>query len=209
MPDDSHERTTWAEGELLCGLDEAGAGNLAGSCFLSAVIFPSGFNFELLPKLNDSKKLSDKRRFELEHLIAKYALWHNTAEISHQEIDSNSVYHAKLAAARNMMCGSCPMVSDITVIFDGNVCVADLPHSMNSKCLIKGDGKCYTIAAASILAKCSQRRQMLQMDKSYPEYDFKNNSGYFSDKHAEAIRKYGPTPIHRLKYIRNILRIIN
>jgi ribonuclease HII len=206
MPDSSLECAAWAAGALFCGIDEAGAGNLAGSCFLSMVIFPKDFNFDVLPKLNDSKKLSDATRFELERLIINGAAWYHTCEILPAEIDSISVYHAKLIAAKKVLHESCPIGGQIVSVFDGNIAIPGLPHNMDSRCLVKGDSKCYTIAAASILAKCNQRRQMIELDTLYPAYDFKNNSGYFSDKHADAIRRYGVTPMHRAKYVRNILK---
>ncbi len=202
----SKESESWASGRHLIGWDETGAGNLCGSLFVCGVIFPINFDFSKIPGLNDSKKLTDKRRFELEGMIKAHADWWVLKEIPPAVVDAESAHHAKLRVMGDVLRAGEAPIADLDVIFDGNFPIPNVPSGMMSTCLIKGDLYCKTISAASIIAKCAQRRQMVTYAAQYPDFEFEKNSGYYSDAHLAALLKHGPTPLHRRTYIKNFYK---
>jgi len=199
------EEEVWGRNKLLIGVDEVAYGNLFGSLFIAGVVFPKGFDFNNIPDLDDSKKVKDVKRFEIEPLITKNALWYFCGEVTPAVIDVESAYHAKYRVAKEHIETCSFPHEDISVLMDGNVIIKGL--NVESKCLIKGDSLCKTISAASILAKCAQRRQILSLADDYSEYDIANNNGYHSKKHRAALIKYGPTPYHRKTYIKKICAV--
>ncbi len=195
-----YEREAAARGySAIAGIDEAGRGPLAGPVSVAAVILPESL---LLPKLNDSKKLSGKVRDELYDEIMAKARAVKQVFISSQEIDRINILQATMS-------GMCQAVNELTVKADFALIDAvklkqlELPQLS----LIKGDAKSASIAAASIIAKVSRDRLMDEYDKQYPQYGFSGHKGYGTAEHIAAIRKYGPCPIHRLTFepIRSIV----
>lgn len=186
-----------AEGfKLICGIDEAGRGPLAGPVFAAAVILPEDVQ---IPGLDDSKKLSEKKRDELFDIIKEKALYYGIASASESEIDEvnilNAVYRAMNRAADEL--GIEPEIC----LIDGN---RNTGITRNSRCVIKGDSKCACIAAASILAKVSRDRYMLEMADRYPEYAFEKHKGYGTKLHYERIREHGPCEIHRTTFLKKM-----
>ena len=198
------EKDMWAiEREFLsrgmnhiCGVDEAGRGPLAGPVCAAAVILPP--NIEI-PGLNDSKKLSDKRRRELFPLIKEQAICYGIGFASHEEIDEINIlqatYEAMREAISNLSVSPDILLNDAVTIPE--VDIKQVP-------IIKGDAKSISIGAASIIAKVTRDRLMVEYDKVFPEYGFASNKGYGSEAHITALKKYGPTPIHRRSFIKNI-----
>ena len=182
--------------KLICGIDEAGRGPLAGPVFAAAVILPEEFD---LPGLDDSKKLSEKKRDELYDLIIENALYYGIASASEGEIDEvnilNAVYRAMNRAADGL--GVEPEIC----LIDGN---RNAGITRNSICVVKGDSKCACIAAASILAKVSRDRFMLEMAEKYPQYHFEKHKGYGTKLHYECIREHGPSEIHRKSFLKKM-----
>lgn len=182
--------------KLICGIDEAGRGPLAGPVFAAAVILPEEFD---LPGLDDSKKLSEKKRDELYDLIIENALYYGIASASEEEIDEvnilNAVYRAMNRAADEL--GVEPEIC----LIDGN---RNAGITRNSICVVKGDSKCACIAAASILAKVSRDRFMLEMAAKYPQYSFEKHKGYGTKLHYECIREHGPCEIHRKTFLKKM-----
>lgn len=181
----------------LTGVDEAGRGPLAGDVFAAAVILPPNVVIE---GLNDSKKLSEKKREQLYETIVECAAAYAVARVDSEEIDRlnirNATYHAMNLAVDRL--DDQPKF----VLIDGDaVTEMSLPH----QCIIGGDGKSQAIAAASILAKVSRDRYMMEMDKQYPQYGFARHKGYGTAEHVEALRRYGPCPIHRETFLSKIL----
>lgn len=184
-----------ASGDVIfCGIDEAGRGPLCGPVSAAAVILPFGCQIE---GLNDSKKLSEKKREQLFDVIKKAAVSYCIAFVDEKEIDRINILNATFKAFENAVNGL-DVVPDITLI-DGNRC-GDFPTEVET--VVKGDSKSMSIAAASILAKVSRDRYMLELDKKYPEYNFKKNKGYPTKDHTDAVIKYGPSPVHRLTFKR-------
>ena len=182
--------------KLICGIDEAGRGPLAGPVFAAAVILPEDCE---IPGLDDSKKLSEKKRDELYDIIIEKALYYGIASASEAEIDDvnilNAVYRAMNRAADNL--GVEPEIC----LIDGN---RNAGITRNSLCIVKGDSKCACIAAASILAKVSRDRYMLQMAEKYPQYAFEKHKGYGTKLHYERIREYGASEIHRVTFLKKM-----
>lgn len=178
----------------ICGVDEAGRGPLCGPVFAAACILPVGVVIE---GLNDSKKLSPKRRKELSEIIKREAIAFCIAQASVEEIDELNILEADMLAMRRAVEGlSVP--ADFAII-DGNVSRGfDIP----TMTLIKGDATSPSVAAASILAKVARDELCIEMDRQYPEYGIAKHKGYGTREHMEALRKYGPSPIHRKKFIR-------
>lgn len=175
---------------IEAGCDEAGRGCLAGPVFAAAVIFPKDY---YNPILNDSKKLSEKKRMALRPIIEKEALAFAVASITPAEIDKINIHNASYKAmhvALDML-----KIKPELLIIDGNKFIPyqDIPH----ECIVKGDGKYLSIAAASILAKTYRDEFMDRLALDYPEYDWIANKGYPTIKHRTAVIKYGPTPHHR------------
>ncbi|MBR2582951.1 MAG: ribonuclease HII [Oscillospiraceae bacterium] len=180
----------------LCGVDEAGRGPLAGPVCAAAVILPRGIVIE---GLNDSKKLSEKRREALYDEIVRVAIACGVAFASVEEIEEKNILEATFLAM-NRAIGKLSVKPALALI-DGN---RDKGIAVPSRCVIGGDGKCADIAAASILAKVTRDRYMLEMAESYPQYGFEKHKGYGTAAHYAAIREYGPSPIHRMSFLRKM-----
>ena len=193
-PDYSYETAAINSGfSLVCGVDEAGRGPLAGPVFAAAVILPK--ECPEIDGLNDSKKLSEKKREALFDIIIEKAVAYKIASASVDEIEEYNILNATFLAMKRAVEGL-PVAADYAII-DGN----RLPE-LNIACspLIKGDAKSLSVAAASILAKVARDRYITELDDKYPEYNFKKHKGYGTKEHLEAIQKYGPCPIHRLSF---------
>lgn len=178
---------------IEAGCDEAGRGCLAGPVYASAVILPKNYKNKWL---NDSKKLSDKDRYELRPEIEDQAICWAIGIVNHKEIDEINILNASFLAMHRAV--DKLKTKPELLLIDGNRFKAykKIPH----QCIIKGDGKFLSIAAASILAKTYRDDHMKVMAKKYPEYNWDNNMGYPTKKHRDAIRKHGVTPIHRLTF---------
>ena len=181
---------------LLCGVDEAGRGPLAGPVCAAAVILPRGIEIE---GLNDSKKLSEKRREALYEEIVRRAVAYGIAFASVEEIEEKNILGATFLAMNRAI--ERLAVKPELALIDGN---RSKGIAVPSRCVIGGDGKCADIAAASILAKVTRDRYMLQMAEEYPQYGFEKHKGYGTAAHYAAIREYGPSPIHRMSYLRKM-----
>ena len=198
------DRTMWeiedelyaAGTQIICGVDEAGRGPLAGPVCAAAVILPP--NLEI-PGLNDSKKLTDKRRRELCPLIKEKALAYGIAFADHREIDQINILQATYLAMERAL-AQLPMKPDIALI-DGN---RAKDFGIPVQTVIKGDSLSANIAAASILAKVTRDDVMLEMAESYPQYSFEVHKGYGTKAHYEALTKYGPCPIHRMTFLKKL-----
>lgn len=178
------------EGKTEAGCDEAGRGCLAGSVFAAAVILPPDYHNELL---NDSKQLTEKRRYALREVIQRDAVAWAVGIVTPEEIDRINILNASILAMHRAL--DQLKVRPEAIIVDGNRFKPyhDLPHST----IVKGDGKYLSIAAASILAKTYRDDYMNQLAVEYPQYDWKGNKGYPTKKHRDAIRLHGVTPYHR------------
>ena len=191
------ENEIYAEGyKLLCGVDEAGRGPLAGPVYAAAVILPQGIEIE---GLNDSKKLSEKQRDALYDLITESATAWSVAFADVAEIESRNILGATMLAM-NRAIGGLSSAPELALI-DGN---RNSAVNIPSRCVIKGDAKCADIAAASILAKVTRDRYMLEMAEKYPEYHFEKHKGYGTKLHYEALREHGPSEIHRPSFLRKM-----
>ena len=180
----------------VCGLDEAGRGPLAGPVYAGAVILPDG----VIPEgLNDSKKLSEKKREKLFEEIQKIALAWNFGTASPEEIDEINILNASMLAMRRAAEGL--RIPPDLLLVDGNHARG---FSVKAIPVIKGDAKCPSIAAASIVAKVLRDRFCLQMEKEYPGYGFAKHKGYPTKEHYEAILKNGILPIHRKSFLKNL-----
>ena len=191
------ENEIFAQGyETLCGVDEAGRGPLAGPVFAAAVILPRGL---LIPGLNDSKKLTEKKREELFDRICAEALDYAIAFATVEEIEERNILGATMLAMNRAIAGL-RRRPDLALI-DGN---RNAGIESPSRCIVKGDASCADIAAASILAKVSRDRVMLQLAEQYPEYHFEQHKGYGTAQHYEALRQFGPSPVHRPSFLRKM-----
>ena len=178
----------------VCGVDEAGRGPLCGPVVAAACILPIDCEIE---GLNDSKKLSEKKREALFDIIKEKAVSYSIAEASVEEINTLNILEATLLAMRRAIAGL-DIPADFALI-DGNIC-RDFP--LDARCVIHGDAISPSIAAASILAKVTRDRMCIDLDREYPMYGIAKNKGYGSKAHLDALRKHGPAPIHRTKFIR-------
>ena len=178
----------------LCGVDEAGRGPLAGPVCAAAVILPPG---EELPGINDSKKLSEKRREQLYEQITQRALAWSVAFASAQEIDRVNILQATFLAMRRAVEGL--QTTPALVLVDGN---RDPGLGLPTRTVVGGDGKSAAIAAASILAKVTRDRYLLQLDRQYPQYAFAKHKGYGTQLHYQLLGQYGPCPEHRRSFLR-------
>lgn len=191
------EREYAARGfKLICGADEAGAGPLAGAVYAAAVILPLGLEIE---GLNDSKKLTEKKREQLFDVIREKALAWSIQSISEREIDEINILNARLKAM-DLAIQSLEPQADFALIDGNRDAGIRAPHAT----VVKGDSLSANIAAASILAKVSRDRYMLEMDRLYPEYGFARHKGYPTKAHYEALRKFGPCPIHRRTFLKKL-----
>ena len=186
-------KSHYYEGLVEAGCDEAGRGCLAGSVYAAAVILPDGYENALL---NDSKQLTERRRYELRTIIERDAVAWAVGIVTPEEIDYINILNASILAMHRAL--DQLAVRPQAVIVDGNRFkkYGDLPHTT----IVKGDGKYMAIAAASILAKTYRDDYMNRLADDYPQYDWRQNKGYPTRKHREAIRQYGITPYHRKSY---------
>ena len=186
-------KSHYYEGKIEAGCDEAGRGCLAGSVYAAAVILPPDYQNELL---NDSKQLTEKRRYELRDIIQRDALAWAVGIVTPEEIDHINILNASILAMHRAL--DRLKLRPEAVIVDGNRFKpwGGVPHTT----IVKGDGKYLSIAAASILAKTYRDDYMNQLAEEYPQYDWRSNKGYPTKKHREAIRQYGTTPYHRMSY---------
>ena len=194
-----YEREAAAEGHtFVCGCDEAGAGPLAGPVYAAAVILPLG---EDIPGLDDSKKLTEKKREALFPVIQEKALAWSVAWVDAEEIDATDILSARMRAMQLAIDGL-TRKADFALI-DGNrdrgrTSVITTPH----RCLVKGDSLSASIAAASVLAKVSRDRYMVELAAQYPEYCFGRHKGYGTRLHYELLARYGPSPVHRKTFLK-------
>ena len=194
MPNYEIERKFKAEGfSIICGIDEAGRGPLSGPVFAAACILPDGF---VLPGLDDSKKLTPKKREVLFDLICKNAVAYSIASASVEEIDELNILTADMLAMRRAV-SMLSVTLDLALV-DGNI-ARDFP--IPARPIIKGDALSCSIAAASILAKVARDRQCIEDDKLYPVYGFAKHKGYGTKAHMDAIREFGPCPLHRRSFL--------
>ena len=178
---------------LICGVDEAGRGPLAGPVCAAAVILPAGLE---IIGLNDSKKLSEKKREQLFPVITESAIAWSVAFASVEEIEERNILGATFLAMNRAIDGL--SVKPELALIDGN---RNKGIEMASRCVVHGDALCASIAAASILAKVSRDHLMLELDEQYPEYGFRQHKGYGTKAHYEALEKYGPCPAHRPSFL--------
>lgn len=179
---------------VICGTDEAGRGPLCGPVAAAAVILPKGL---ILPGLNDSKKISEKKRDELYDIIIENAVSYAIELVDNTVIDEINILNAAQLAMRKSIERLTPE-ADLALV-DGNI-ARDFP--CDAVTVIKGDAKSPNIAAASILAKVTRDRLCLEHDALYPEYGIAKHKGYPTKEHMDAVRKYGPSPIHRLTFLK-------
>lgn len=182
--------------DLICGIDEAGRGPLAGPVVIAGVIMPQN---SMIEGVNDSKKVSEKKREKLYDLILEEAISYSVAVIGQDVIDEINILNATKQG--------------VTAVVEGldvkpNLILVDTLKGINTKgipydSIIKGDAKCYNISAASIIAKVTRDRIMRQWDEIYPQYGFSKHKGYGTAMHIQALKEYGPSPIHRKTFIKN------
>jgi len=192
------ERMAYAINDFtwVCGVDEAGRGPLAGPVFAAAVILPKDFAIE---GLNDSKKLSEKKREFLYEKIVQQAVAYQICMVDEKEIDRLNILAASMLAMKNAVEGLsvCP---DIAYIDGNRTPELEIP----AIAVIKGDATSASIAAASILAKVARDRFMIELDRQYPQYRFARHKGYPTKEHYERIGQYGISPVHRISFLKNL-----
>jgi len=195
-----YEREQWDGGaQTICGVDEAGAGPLAGPVYAAAVILPRELD---IPGLNDSKKLTEKKREALYDVITAQAVAYSVARVEAAEIDEMDILNARMLAMQRAIDGL-SVTPDLALI-DGNRdhgsrYAIDTPHVT----IVGGDGKSASIAAASILAKVSRDRYVsTELDAQYPQYQFARHKGYGTKLHYEMLDQYGPCPAHRVTFLK-------
>ena len=198
MPSFDYEERLYAEGyTAVCGCDEAGRGPLCGPVVAAAVILPRGF---IIEGLDDSKKLTEKKRDALFDKVKEIAISWSVAFASIEEIEEHNILNATFIAMNRAIEGL--NVSADFAIIDGN----RVPKGIKVPCetVVKGDSKSMSVAAASILAKVSRDRLMLELDEKYPQYEFKRHKGYGTALHIEKIKEYGPSECHRPSFLKKI-----
>ena len=199
MPDFSYENKAAEQGyKYICGVDEAGRGPLAGPVCVAAVILPEGCEIQ---GLNDSKKISEKKREQLYDIITEKAVAYSIAYGTLEEIEKYNILEATYLAMNRAIEGL-SVKSDFALI-DGN----RVPKNITVPCetVIKGDSKSYSRAAASMLAKVTRDRLLLEYDEKYPQYGFASHKGYGTKAHYEAIAQHGVCEVHRLSFLKNVL----
>lgn len=195
MPTFEYEEKHYSEGfNSVCGVDEAGRGPLCGPVVAAAVILPLGLEIE---GLNDSKKLSEKKREALFDVICEKAIAYSIAEASPAEIDEINILNASMLAMRRAVEGL--GVKAEFALIDGN---CSRGFEIPTETVVKGDAKSYSIAAASILAKVTRDRGCIELDREYPEYGIAKHKGYPTKDHMDAVRQYGPAPIYRKSFLK-------
>ena len=191
------ENRIYGEGyRLICGVDEAGRGPLAGPVCAAAVMLPRGL---VIPGLNDSKKLTEKKREALLDIIENEALSFGVAFADVEEIEALNILNAALLAMGRAVAQLSPQPE--LALIDGNRPPA---LAVDCRCVVGGDGICADIAAASVLAKVTRDRYMLALAEQYPQYGFEKHKGYGTAAHYEALRRYGPSPAHRASFLRKM-----
>jgi len=196
--DYSYENNALSKGfKTICGIDEAGRGPLAGPVYAAAVILPFGLEIE---GLNDSKKLSEKKREQLFDVICEKAIAYSVGIATEKEIDEINILNATFLAMKRAVDGLC--VKPDYALVDGNRYpkIDDVVEEV----VVKGDAKSMSIAAASIIAKVSRDRFMLEITEKYPEYCFEKHKGYGTKLHYEKILEHGPSPIHRMSFLKKL-----
>lgn len=197
--DYSYENNAILNGyKTVCGIDEAGRGPLAGPVYAAAVILPTGLQIE---GLNDSKKLSEKKREALFDVIREKAISCSIGIATEKEIDDINILNATFLAMKRAVEGL--NVKPDYALIDGNR-YPNINANIKEEVVVKGDAKSMSIAAASILAKVSRDRFMLEMTKEYPEYCFEKHKGYGTKLHYEKLLEYGPSPIHRMTFLKKL-----
>ena len=197
----TYEREQWAAGhKTICGVDEAGAGPLAGPVYAAAVILPRELD---IPGLNDSKKLTEKKREALYELITAQAEAYCVAFVSAAEIDEMDILNARMLAM-NRAVEALEPGADYALIDGNRDHGSRYAITLAHETIVKGDGRSASIAAASILAKVSRDRYMEEMDQIYPQYEFARHKGYPTRRHYELLRRYGPCPIHRRSFLKKL-----
>lgn len=195
MPNFEYEERLYNEGyTAVCGCDEAGRGPLCGPVVAAAVILPLGVEIE---GLNDSKKLTEKKREKLFDIIKEKAVAYAIAEASPEEIDEINILNASMLAMRRAV-EALSVKADFALI-DGN---CSRGFSIPTETVVSGDAKCASIAAASILAKVTRDRGCIELDKEYPMYGIAKHKGYPTKDHMNAVREHGPSPIHRKTFLK-------
>lgn len=184
--------------EVICGIDEAGRGPLAGPVYAAAVILPKG---HIVEGVNDSKKISEKKRDLLFDKIIDECVCYSIGTASEQEIDEINILQATFLAMRRAVAGL-EIKPDIALV-DGN---KKPGLDIAEQTIVKGDSKSANIAAASIIAKVSRDRYMLEMAEKYPEYQFEKHKGYGTKIHYEMLEKYGISPIHRKTFLKKLFK---
>lgn len=187
----------YAEYSYICGIDEVGRGPLAGPVVAAAVILPKDCN---ILYINDSKQLSEQKREELYDKIMEQAVSVGIGVVSHERIDEINILQATYEAMRQAV-GKLSVVPDL--LLNDAVTIPELP--MKQVPIIKGDAKSMSIAAASIIAKVTRDRMMVELDRFYPAYGFAGNKGYGAAVHIQALKEFGPCNIHRRSFIKGIL----
>ena len=198
MPDYSYEISAKQNGySFICGVDEAGRGPLAGPVCAAAVILPEG---AVIEGLNDSKKLSEKKRESLFDVVKETAIAWSVAFASVEEIEEHNILNATFIAMNRAI--ECLQIKADYALVDGN----RVPKEIKIPCetVVKGDSLSMSIAAASILAKVTRDRLMLELDEKYPMYEFKKHKGYGTALHMDLIRKYGPSECHRPSFLKKL-----
>ena len=182
--------------KYICGIDEAGRGPLAGPVVVASVIMPEN---SMIEGVNDSKKVSEKKREKLYDLILDEAISYGIGIVGQDEIDEINILNATKKGL-TMSLQELTQKPDLIIVDAlSKINTLGIPYES----IIKGDAKCYSISAASIIAKVTRDRIMREWDKIYPQYGFINHKGYGTAKHIEAIKEYGPCPIHRRSFIKN------
>ena len=195
MPDLSYEKQKMSEGyKFVCGCDEAGRGPLCGPVVAAAVILSPD---EEIEGLNDSKKLSEKKREALFDIIKEKAIAYAIAEATPEEIDDINILNASMLAM-NRAVEALSVKADFALI-DGN---CSRGFTIPTETVVKGDAKSSSIAAASILAKVTRDRGCAELDKIYPQYGIAKHKGYPTKDHMDAVRQHGPSPIHRKSFLK-------
>ena len=195
MPSYEFEDKHYAEGyTAVCGCDEAGRGPLCGPVVAAAVILPRGLVIE---GLDDSKKLTERKREKLFDIIKEQAVSYAIAEATPAEIDEINILNASMLAMRRAV-EALDVPADFALI-DGN---CSRGFNVPTETVVKGDSKSYSIAAASILAKVTRDRGCAELDKLYPEYNIAKHKGYPTKDHMDAVREHGPSPIHRKSFLK-------
>ena len=195
MPNFEYEEKLYSEGyKSICGCDEAGRGPLCGPVVAAAVILPLGIEIE---GLNDSKKLTEKKREKLFDIIKEKAIAYAIAEASPEEIDEINILNASMLAMRRAV-EALPVEADFALI-DGN---CSRGFEIPTETVVSGDAKSCSIAAASILAKVTRDRGCIELDREYPMYGIAKHKGYPTKDHMNAVREHGPSPIHRKTFLK-------